>query len=148
MLDGREVLVDGGDSNPRPPACKRSSKNQVSAASGVAYTKSSAYSHPLNWTEVGPTGWGEPLRWHKFLGHSFRFCKSALASSSRRRGLGKGTAFESPSPAALSKSFRRCRCWGEPLRWKRRPHATHWETRAKLVGLRRTNEESRNSPRE
>jgi len=33
-------------------------------------------------------------------------------------------------------------------RGKRRPHATHWETRAKLVGLRRTNEESRDSPRE
>ena len=45
--------------------------------------------------------WGEPLRWHKLFGHSFRFPKSVLASPSRRRGLGKGTAFESPSPAVL-----------------------------------------------
>ena len=30
------------------------SKDQISAASGVAYIKSSAYSHLLNWTEVGP----------------------------------------------------------------------------------------------
>src|SRR6266446_3354544 len=45
--------------------------------------------------------WGEPLRWHSFFGHSFRFRKSVLASPSRRRGLGKGTAFESPSPAVL-----------------------------------------------
>src|SRR5882672_12191006 len=37
--------------------------------------------------------WGEPLRWHKLFGHSFRFHKSVLASPSRRRGLGKGTAF-------------------------------------------------------
>src|SRR5260370_42043449 len=45
--------------------------------------------------------WGEPLRWHSFFGHSFRFRKSVLASPSRRRGLGKGTAFESLSPAVL-----------------------------------------------
>jgi len=37
------------------------------------------------------------LSWHSFFGHSLRFCKSVLASPSRRRGLGKGTAFESPS---------------------------------------------------
>src|ERR1700730_7909832 len=43
--------------------------------------------------------WGEPLRWHKLFGHSFRFPKGVLASPSRRRGLGKGTALESPSPA-------------------------------------------------
>ena len=35
------------------------------------------------------------LRWHNFLGPSFRFYKSVFASSSRTRGLGKGTAFES-----------------------------------------------------
>src|SRR6266478_4054297 len=58
--------------------------------------------------------WGEPLGWHSFFGHSFRFRKSVLASPSRRRGLGKGTAFESPSPAVLSKSFRRCRCSQKP----------------------------------
>jgi hypothetical protein len=51
------------------------------------------------------TLWGEPLRWHSFFGHSFRFHKSVLASPSRRRGLEKGTAFESPSPAVLYKSF-------------------------------------------
>jgi hypothetical protein len=43
----------------------------------------------------------EPLSWHKLFGHSFRFHKNVLASPSRRRGLGKGTAFESPSPAIL-----------------------------------------------
>src|SRR6516164_3904482 len=64
----------------------------------------------LNWTEVGRKIWGEPLGWHKFFGHSFRFHKGILVSPSRRRGLGKGTAFESPSPAALSKSFWHFRC--------------------------------------
>src|SRR5229473_223174 len=51
--------------------------------------------------KLDPSSWGEPLSWHSFLGHSFRFHKSVLASPSRRRGLGKGTAFESPSPAVL-----------------------------------------------
>src|SRR6267378_307360 len=51
--------------------------------------------------KLDPILWGEPLRWHSFFGHSFRFRKSVLASPSRRRGLGKGTAFESPSPAVL-----------------------------------------------
>ncbi len=37
-------------------------------------------------TLIGPNFWGEPLRWHNFFGPSFRFCKSVLASSSRRRG--------------------------------------------------------------
>src|SRR5258708_39839301 len=62
---------------------------------------SASFISPLNWTEVGLKPWGEPLRWHSFFGHSFRFRKSVLASPSRRRGLGKGTAFESPSPAVL-----------------------------------------------
>ncbi len=48
-----------------------------------------------------PRYWGEPLSWHKLFGHSFRFPKGVLASPSRRRGLGKGTAFESLSPVAL-----------------------------------------------
>jgi hypothetical protein len=48
------------------------------------------------WTHPGRKSWGEPLGWHKLFGHSFRFRKSVLASPSRRRGLGKGTAFESP----------------------------------------------------
>ena len=48
-----------------------------------------------------PFTWGEPLSWHKFLGHSFRFRKSVFVSPSRERGLGKGTAFESPSPPSL-----------------------------------------------
>src|SRR5882762_3234030 len=52
---------------------------------------------PLNWTELGLKNWGEPLRWHNFFGHSFRFCKSVLASSSRRRVWGKGTHL-SPRP--------------------------------------------------
>ena len=42
-------------------------------------------------------GWGEPFRWHKLFGHSFRFLKSVLASSSRVRGLGKG-AMSPPFP--------------------------------------------------
>jgi hypothetical protein len=54
---------------------------------------------PWFWPQVGPNFWGEPLSWHSFFGHSFRFRKSVLASPSRRRGLGKGTAFESLSPA-------------------------------------------------
>ena len=41
--------------------------------------------------------WGEPFRWHKLFGHSFRFLKSVLASSSRVRGLGKG-AMSPPFP--------------------------------------------------
>ncbi|HVS89948.1 MAG TPA: hypothetical protein VHF01_17230 [Candidatus Acidoferrum sp.] len=45
--------------------------------------------------------WGEPLSWHSFGWAQFPFYKSVLASPSRRRGLGKGTAFESLSPAAL-----------------------------------------------
>src|SRR6267154_545248 len=60
---------------------------------------SASFISPLNWTEVGLNGWGEPLRWHKLSGHSFRFHRRILASPSRRRGLGKGTAFESLSPA-------------------------------------------------
>src|SRR6266436_7560337 len=48
-----------------------------------------------------PTIWGEPLGWHKLFGHSFRFHRRILASPSRRRGLGKGTAFESLSPEVL-----------------------------------------------
>jgi hypothetical protein len=49
--------------------------------------------------------WGEPLSWHSFFGHSFRFHKSVLASPSRRRGLGKGTAFESPFPSSPLEFF-------------------------------------------
>src|SRR5215472_118839 len=52
------------------------------------------------------THWGEPLGWHKLFGHSFRFHRGILASPSRRRGLGKGTAFEFLSPVVLSKSSR------------------------------------------
>src|SRR5262249_34905087 len=52
-------------------------------------------------TKLGTVEWGEPLRWHKFFGLSFRRPKEVLAPPSRRRGRGKGTAFESLSPAAL-----------------------------------------------
>ena len=41
--------------------------------------------------------WGEPLEWHSFFGHSFRFRNSVFASSSRIKGLGKG-ATSPPSP--------------------------------------------------
>src|SRR5260370_38622126 len=57
------------------------------------------------WNDIGrkliAMAWGEPLSWHSFFGHSFRFRDIVLASPSGRRGLGKGTAFESPSPAVL-----------------------------------------------
>src|SRR6516165_12271799 len=53
---------------------------------------------------LDPNPWGEPLGWHKLFGPSFRFHRGILASPSRRRGLGKGTAFESLSPVVLSKS--------------------------------------------
>ena len=48
------VLVDVGGLEPPTPACKQSSKNQISAASGVAYISSSTHSNPLNWTDAGP----------------------------------------------------------------------------------------------
>src|SRR6266702_7274144 len=41
---------------------------------------------------IGPRFWGEPLRWHNFLGHSFRFRKSVLASPSRKKRIGRRTA--------------------------------------------------------
>src|SRR5215469_4229527 len=47
-----------------------------------------------------------PLDGTKLFGHSFRFHRGILASPSRRRGLGKGTAFEFLSPVVLSKSSR------------------------------------------
>ena len=56
---------------------------------------------PRFWTEDGPKAWGEPLRWHKFFGHSFplsRFHEGVLVSPSRRRGLGKGTALDASVP--------------------------------------------------
>jgi hypothetical protein len=28
--------------------------------------------------KLDPTAWGEPLRWHKLFGHSFRFPKAFL----------------------------------------------------------------------
>ena len=57
------------------------------------------FAHPASWfmgvfggycSQIVPNFWGEPLSWHSFFGHSFRFHKSVLASPSRRRGLGKG----------------------------------------------------------
>src|SRR6516165_9003986 len=65
---------------------------------------------PLIGRKLGGKSCSEPLRWHKFFGHGFRFHKGVLVSPGRRRGLGKGTAFESPSPAVLSKSVCLFRC--------------------------------------
>ena len=31
-------------------------------------------------TQVGPKFWGDPLEWHSFFGHSFRFRNSVFAS--------------------------------------------------------------------
>ena len=42
------------------------------------------------WTQIGLKFWSEPLRWHNFLGHSFRFRNSALASPSGERERGTG----------------------------------------------------------
>src|SRR5271156_2806363 len=39
-----------------------------------------------------------PLNCHKNFGHSLRFYFNVFASPSKGWGLGKGTAFESPSP--------------------------------------------------
>src|SRR6267378_6342496 len=73
-----------------------------------------------------PVCWGEPLGWHKLFGHSFRFHRRILASPSRRRGLGKGTAFESLSPGVLSKSSRCSLCSQKTpsLRFEIRPDLT------------------------
>src|ERR1700726_3490279 len=42
--------------------------------------------------------WGEPLKCHKNFGHSLPLHFNVFASPSKGWGLGKGTAFESPSP--------------------------------------------------
>jgi len=62
------------------------------------------------WTQVGLrtvgcTPWMAQIIWTQFPLH-----KRILASPSRRRGLGKGTAFESLSPVVLSKSSRCSLC--------------------------------------
>jgi hypothetical protein len=41
---------------------------------------------------------GDPLNCHKNFGHSLRLYFNVFASPSKGWGLGKGTAFESPSP--------------------------------------------------
>src|SRR6266481_9826200 len=77
-------------------------------------------------SQVVPNLWGEPLRWHNFLGHSFRFRKSVLASPSRIRGLGKG-ATSPPSPEKLSippACFHRCSQKTPSLRFEIRPNLT------------------------
>jgi hypothetical protein len=45
-----------------------------------------------------PMVWGDPLKCHKNFGHSLRLHFNVFASPSKGWGLGKGTAFESPSP--------------------------------------------------
>ncbi len=42
--------------------------------------------------------WGDLLKCHKNFGHSLRLHFNVFASPSKGWGLGKGTAFESPSP--------------------------------------------------
>src|SRR6266478_1832125 len=64
-------------------------------------------------SQVVPNLWGEPLRWHNFLGHSFRFRKSVLASPSRIRGLGRevlnGSRLADPAKPQTHKM------WGDRL---------------------------------
>jgi hypothetical protein len=42
--------------------------------------------------------WGDPLKCHRNFGHNLRLHFNVFASPSKGWGLGKGTAFESPSP--------------------------------------------------
>src|SRR3974377_202671 len=81
---------------------------------------------PLLGRKLDGKSWGEPLGWHKLFGHSFRFHRRILACPSRRRGLGKGTAFESLSPVVLSKSSRCSLCSQKTpsLRFAIRPDLT------------------------
>src|SRR5713101_6801632 len=55
-------------------------------------------SHVFLWTLVVLGLWGDPLKCHKNFGHSLRLYFNVFASPSKGWGLGKGTAFESPSP--------------------------------------------------
>jgi hypothetical protein len=43
------------------PALQESRQSHTSAASGVAYAEGHGATSPLNWTEVGPKAWDEPL---------------------------------------------------------------------------------------
>src|SRR6266436_2109115 len=51
-----------------------------------------------SWTQSGLKFWGDPLKCHKNFGHSLRLYFNVFASPSKGWGLGKETAFESPSP--------------------------------------------------
>src|SRR6267154_1281732 len=100
--------------------------NPINALFGVAYGTRSVIP-PLSLVpNLYLDVWGEPLRWHKLFGHSFCFHRRILASPSRRRGLGKGTAFESLSPEVLSKSSRCSLCSQKTpsLRFEIRPDLT------------------------
>jgi hypothetical protein len=58
----------------RAPALQLSRLNQISAASGVAYTQTYGAIIALNWTEVGRKFWGEPLaRMAQILGAQLPF---------------------------------------------------------------------------
>ena len=57
------------DLNHRPPGPEKESQNLISAAPGVAYGITDHLFPLLNWTDVGPKFWGEPLGWrnmHRF----------------------------------------------------------------------------------
>ena len=63
--------------------------------------------------------WGEPLPWHKFLGHSFRFCKSVLASSkptsrccSHETAANRPSDFISANPSVSSSMLGALLCSG------------------------------------
>src|SRR5271165_4246132 len=67
----------------------------LSAAAGVAYKDPRLLSRSRIGPKLTENIGVNPLRWHSFFGHSFRFRNRVLASPNRRRGLGKGTASES-----------------------------------------------------
>src|SRR5205807_10666079 len=75
-------MVGAPGFEPGPPAPKAVEKN-LSCWSVWLCSASWCTVLDLAWQYLDPSWWGEPLTWHNFFGHSFRFCNSVLASSSK-----------------------------------------------------------------
>ena len=78
-----------------------SKNSRVWPNSGHSGTHTSPLRPPRHRLGIEP--WGEPLSWHSFFGHSFRFRDSVLASRTKwlgRRDLNSGPP--APKPAGLS----------------------------------------------